>query len=141
MARSYFHVAIIVVALFIARGDSLSCYKCTSEDSAKDCKSKMESITCPSGTLKCLTGTFKCTQGSTKTTIYYKRCNAPNLSSCGASPQDLPKCPTSPGQWETTEIENCCTGDNCNSGSSHSINQVMLGICMAFGFWLLAFIH
>ena len=119
--------------------DSLSCYKCTSEHSNKDCKSKMESIACSPGTSQCLLGTLKCTQGSTTKTIYYKRCNAPNLSSCGSSQQDMPKCP-SPGSWGTVVNENCCNGDNCNSGSSYSINQVMLGICMAFAFWVLAFI-
>lgn len=141
MAVSYFYVALIVLALFIAPGDSLSCYSCTSEDSDKDCKSKMESITCPSGTSQCLTGTLTCTQGNTEKTIYYRRCNDPNTSSCESSAQHMPKCSTSQVSWGVLTSESCCSGDNCNSGSSHSINQVMLGICMAFAFWALALIQ
>ena len=121
--------------------DSLSCYKCTSEDSAKDCKSNMKSITCPSGTSQCVTGTLTCTQTGSTNTIYYKRCNAPNMSSCGTRSQDLPSCPTSSGSWSTAVVESCCSGDNCNSGSSHSINRVMLGMCVAFALWALSFIR
>lgn len=129
MAVIYFYVVLIGLALFITPGDSLSCYNCTSEDSNKDCKSKMKSITCPSGTSQCLTGTLTCTlDDNIEKTIYYKRCNAPNKSGCGSSAQDMPKCPTTQGSWGSFISEDCCTGDNCNSGSSHSINQAMLGI-------------
>lgn len=120
--------------------DSLSCYKCTSEDSWDDCNSNMAQTTCLSGSSKCLTGTLTCTAGDVTKTVYYKRCSAP-AKDCDTTKEDSPSCPSSTGSWSYSNFQDCCSGDNCNSGSSHCINRVMLGICMVLTFLALAFIH
>ncbi|KAL9963625.1 hypothetical protein ACROYT_G027150 [Oculina patagonica] len=140
MAVSYFHFLLFIVVLFIPRGDSLSCYKCTSEDSEDDCSSKMTKITCPSNSTECLTGTLTCTAGDVKKTIYYKRCSAPNKD-CDTATGDRPPCPKTSVRWDYIASEDCCSGDYCNSGSSHSINRAVLGICMALTLWALAVMH
>ncbi|KAL9963618.1 hypothetical protein ACROYT_G027143 [Oculina patagonica] len=127
MAVSCFYFLVIIVVLFIARGDCLSCYKCTSQDSWDDCNSNMKKTECPSGSSQCVTGTLTCTADDVTKTVYYKRCNAPNKADCGTAPGDMPGCPKSPsGSWSVYDVENCCSGDNCNSGSSHSINRAVL---------------
>ncbi|XP_078379268.1 uncharacterized protein LOC144662351 [Oculina patagonica] len=142
MAVSYFYFLLIIVVLFIPRGDCLSCYKCTSQDSWKDCNSNMAKTECPSGSSQCVTGTLTCTADDVTKTVYYKRCSDPKKSSCDTAIGDMPGCPKSTSfTWSVSNSEGCCSGDNCNSGSSHSINKAMLGICMALTLWALAVMH
>ncbi|KAL9963626.1 hypothetical protein ACROYT_G027151 [Oculina patagonica] len=154
MAVSYFHFLLITVVLFIPRVDSLSCYKCTSEDSWDDCNSNATKITCPSGSFNCLTGMKNCTSGNVMITTYYKRCSAPNTEYCETSKADSPKCPPS-GGWLQVDSTDCCgedycncAGDQCsnpNPGPSHGTtlrsNRVMLGMSMTLILWLPVFIH
>ncbi len=139
--RLLIHVLILFSSFSL---DSLSCYKCTSEDSWDDCNTKMTKTTCSSELSKCLQGTMNCTSGDRKATVYYKSCSDPN-EDCEIAKKDLPHCPKSIPSWTFSHKENCCSGDDCNgnSGSSHSttapsrahhqsieINGMMLGISM-----------
>ena len=119
--------------------DSLSCYECTSEKSWDDCNSKMAKTSCPSGSPQCLSGTLSCTAGEEKKTVYYKRCS--KNDDCETTREDSPTCPSSSMSWNFYSLTSCCSGDNCNSGTSHSINRAMLAICMALTLLALAFIH
>ncbi|KAL9963616.1 hypothetical protein ACROYT_G027141 [Oculina patagonica] len=138
MNVSYFHFLLIIVVLFIPRGDCLSCYTCTSQVSWDDCNSKKTTMTCSVGSSQCLVGTLSCTAGDVEKTVYYKRCSAPEKD-CETASGDSPSCPKTPSMsWSFSDVETCCYGDNCNSGSSHSINRGLLGICMALTLWALA---
>ncbi|KAL9963617.1 hypothetical protein ACROYT_G027142 [Oculina patagonica] len=148
MTVSYFHFLLIIVVLFIPRGDCLSCSNCTSEISLDDCNSNATKITCQSGSSQCLTGTLTCTLRDDKKTFYYKRCSAPNTDDCETTREDSLSCPkTSPfaQSWSSFDEEDCCYGDYCNSPRSHSTalssNRAMLGISMALTLWALAVMH
>ncbi|CAH3040146.1 unnamed protein product [Pocillopora meandrina] len=133
MAFNAFHLVMIMVHMVVVfqSANSLSCYTCTSKTSWADCNSKMTKLECPSGSPNCVTGTLTCTNLDDKETVFYKRCGAPG-DDCGPRRADYPTCSSSSSiSWSYSYSSNCCSGNNCNSGSFHRINKANLGMCMA----------
>ena len=122
----------------------LSCGSCTSEVSLEDCNSKLTKTTCPSGSPNCVTGKLTCsTAGQETKTVFYKRCGAQGQT-CDTTRSDTPSCPSSSSTWSYDN--NCCTGDNCNSGivpsgSSHRISSKVTAVITGLFLWIITYIY
>ena len=128
----------------------LSCGSCTSEVSLEDCNSKLTKITCPSGSPNCVTGKLTCSAaGQESKTVFYKRCGARGQNGCDTTKSDTPSCPSSSSTWSYSN--NCCTGDNCNSGiapsrivcsrSSHRISSKVTAVITGLFPWIITYIY
>lgn len=120
-------ICIIAISLLVVpqATDCLSCYKCTSEVSWADCNSKMTKTLCSSGSRKCNERVLTCTAHNVTKTVFFKGCaNLKEGSNCDPTYEDRPSCPN----YELT-IE-CCTGDNCNPGSTLKISFVVNVACL-----------
>ena len=109
--------------------DCLSCYDCTSEDSWADCNSKMTKISCPSESPNCYKGVLTCTANDVTKTVFFKRCGKEG-ETCDTTREDTPSCPFSLSGWSYDFMSQCCSGDNCNSGSTLKISFVVNGACL-----------
>ncbi|XP_015763749.1 PREDICTED: uncharacterized protein LOC107342767 [Acropora digitifera] len=118
-------ICIIAISLLIVpqATDCLSCYKCTSEVSWADCNSKMTKTSCSSGSPNCYEGVLICTAGNVTKTVFFKRCGEEG-STCDTTRQDTASCPSS------IAGRRCCTGDNCNPGSTLKISFVVNVACL-----------
>lgn len=126
--------------------NSLSCYTCTSEDSLKDCNSKLKKKGCPSGTPNCVTGTLTCSAGEVTKTVFYKKCGTKGKD---CDPASYPSCPSSQTGWSYSSVNQCCTGDNCNAahkngsgslGPKIRINGALTGMSIFLAFWGFSFL-
>ena len=112
----------------------LSCYTCTSEDSWKDCNSKMTKTECPSGTPNCAKSELTCSAGEVTKTFFYKRCGTQGKD---CQPTDRPTCPSSMSGWSFSSDDKCCTGNNCNSGQLNKISGLLTGMSFFLALWCL----
>lgn len=124
-------ICIIAISLLIVpqATDCLSCYKCTSEVSWADCNSKMTKTSCSSGSPNCVKGVLTCTADDVTKTVFFKRCGKEG-STCDTTRQDTASCPSSIARWSYSFSNQCCTGDNCNPGSTLKISFVVNVACL-----------
>lgn len=124
-------ICIIAISLLVVpqATDGLSCYKCTSEVSWADCNSKMTKTSCSSGSQNCYKGVLTCTAGDVTKTFFFKRCGKEG-STCDTTREDTPSCPSSMAGWGYDFNNLCCTGDNCNPGSTLKISFVVNVACL-----------
>lgn len=124
-------ICIIAINLLVIpqATDCLSCYKCTSEVSWADCNSKMTETLCSSGSPNCNEGVLICTAVNATKTVFFKRCGKEG-STCDTTREDRPSCPSSMGFWSSEWRTQCCTGDNCNPGSTLKISFVVNVACL-----------
>lgn len=134
MAVNWFRAfcVITVVIVMSPRVNCLSCYTCTSEDSWKDCNSKMTKTECPSGTPNCAKSELTCSAGEVTKTFFYKRCGTQG-NDC--RPTDHPTCPSSMSGFSFSSDDKCCTGNNCNSGQLNKISGLLTGISIFLALW------
>lgn len=126
----HIYLIIAISLLIIPQSiDCLSCYNCTSKVSWADCNSKMTKISCPSGSPNCYTGEATCIADDVTRTFFLKRCGEEGKK-CDTTREHVPSCPFSLSGWSYDFSSQCCSGDNCNSGSTLKISFVVNGACL-----------
>ena len=123
--------------------NSLNCYRCQSQVSSDDCKSKQSETSCPSDTPDCVKGVLTCTAGSVTKTIYFKGCGEKG-DKCDISRKDEPSCPSSPPSpsgWSFSSSYSCCSGNNCNGASTPKNSGPLKYTSVMLAIWMIIFMY